>query len=192
MGSIFLMAQFAQTALGESPFTAGLQLIPYGAALFVVAPRSLPLARAMGNRGTIVLGLVLQGAGLGAMALTAQPLMSPLLLIAPMIAAGAGVALAMPITQQVILTSVTPHEIGKAAGTYSTLRQLGGAFGVAIAVAVFAAFGDRITAAHFTAGFAPAMLALAALSFAAAAGAAAIPGRARLMTVRAAAATAEG
>jgi EmrB/QacA subfamily drug resistance transporter len=177
MGAIFLLAQFAQIGLNEAPFASGVQLLPYGAALFLVAPHGLAAARALGNRATIVIGLVLQAGGLAALAAGAHPGASPLAFVVPMIAAGAGIALAMPIAQQAVLTAVLPHEIGKAAGTYSTVRQLGGAFGVAVAVAVFAAFGDRTSSAHFTVGFAPAMTALALLSIAAAGTAAALPER---------------
>jgi MFS family permease len=177
MGAIFLLAQFAQIGLNEAPFASGVQLLPYGAALFLVAPHGLAMARALGSRATIVIGLALQAAGLGALAAIAHPGASPLAFVVPMIAAGAGIALAMPIVQQSVLAAVLPHEIGKAAGTYSTVRQLGGAFGVALAVALFAAFGDRTSSAHFTAGFVPAMTGLALLSIAAAGAAAALPER---------------
>jgi EmrB/QacA subfamily drug resistance transporter len=177
MGAIFLLAQFAQIGLNEAPFASGVQLLPYGAALFLVAPHGLAMARALGSRATIVIGLALQAAGLGALAAIAHPGASPLAFVVPMIAAGAGIALAMPIVQQSVLAAVLPHEIGKAAGTYSTVRQLGGAFGVALAVALFAAFGDRTSSAHFTAGFVPAMPGLALLSIAAAGAAAALPER---------------
>jgi hypothetical protein len=42
---------------------------------------------------------------------------------------------------------------------------------------LFAAFGDRTSSAHFTAGFVPAMTGLALLSIAAAGAAAALPER---------------
>jgi hypothetical protein len=46
--------------------------------------------------------------------------------------AGAGVSLAIAPTQSVVMTAVTPADIGKASGTFNMLRQLGGVFGVAI------------------------------------------------------------
>lgn len=54
--------------------------------------------------------------------------------------------------------------IGKASGTYNTLRQLGGVFGIAICAAVFAANGSYASPADFTSGFAPAMAGCAALA----------------------------
>jgi len=54
--------------------------------------------------------------------------------------------------------------MGKASGANSTLRQFGGAFGIAVAAAVFAANGHIGTAASFDAGFQPALAVAASLS----------------------------
>jgi hypothetical protein len=50
-----------------------------------------------------------------------------------------------------------PGCVGKASGTFSMLRQLGGAFGVAIVAAVFAGFGSYASAQSFSNGFAKAL-----------------------------------
>ena len=59
----------------------------------------------------------------------------------------------------------TPDDIDKASGALSMIRQLGGAFGIAITVALFGHFGDRATPRGFCDGFAAAMGAAALLSF---------------------------
>jgi len=69
--------------------------------------------------------------------------------------------------------------IGKAAGTNSTLRELGGVFGIAIAVAVFAGAGGYATAQSFSDGFTPAITVAAALSLGGALAGLALPGRSR-------------
>ena len=51
----------------------------------------------------------------------------------------ARVSFAVPATQGAAMTAVPSAEIGTASGTFNTLRQLGGVFGVAICAAVFAA-----------------------------------------------------
>ena len=56
--------------------------------------------------------------------------------------------------------------IGKASGTLSTIRQLGGAFGVALTVAVFARVGSHATPMAFARGFAAAIGVAALLSLA--------------------------
>ena len=60
-------------------------------------------------------------------------------------------------------------DIGKASGTLGTIRQLGGALGVAIAVAVFSRTGSYVTPVAFADGFAAAMGVAAAFSLAGAA-----------------------
>ena len=75
-------------------------------------------------------------------------------LVAPLIIAGAGVSMAIPAAQNAVVGSVPVEAIGKAAGTNSTMRELGGVFGIAISVAVFAGAGSYASAQAFTDGFA--------------------------------------
>jgi hypothetical protein len=108
-------------------------------------------------------------------------------MVAPLILSGAGCAMAFPATQSSVLSSVAPQHIGKASGAYSTLRQLGGAFGVAVLVAVFMQAGSYASAQAFSDGFAAAMGACAALSLVGALAGCALP---RLRTAGEGAATA--
>jgi len=85
-------------------------------------------------------------------------------LVVPLVLAGSGVSLAIPPTQSVVMTAVAPADIGKASGTFNTLRQLGGVFGVAICAAAFAAHGGYASPAAFISGFRPAMGACAGLA----------------------------
>jgi MFS family permease len=98
-------------------------------------------------------------------------------MIAPLILAGAGPSLAIPATQSAVMKSVSREHIGKASGTFSTMRQLGGVFGVAILVAVFAGAGSYASAQAFTNGFAPAIGVSAVLSLAGAISGLALPKR---------------
>src|SRR5260370_35155650 len=88
-------------------------------------------------------------------------------MILPMILSGAGFAVAVTIAQKAVVGSVALPDIGKASGTLSTIRQLGGAFGVALTVAVFARAGSHAPLA-FSHGFAAATAGAAVLSHAAA------------------------
>jgi hypothetical protein len=76
-----------------------------------------------------------------------------------------------------VVSPVAPQDIGKASGTFSTTRQLGGAFGVAILGAVFATAGGYASARAFSDGFAAAIGVAAALALAAAGAGAALPSR---------------
>jgi EmrB/QacA subfamily drug resistance transporter len=163
-GAVFFMAQFQQVALGQGPFDAGLRLLPWGVVPFLIAPRAGALADRLGERPLIVTGLLLQTAGLAWIAAVATPSVRYLALVVPMAVTGAGFALAVPAVTKSVVGSVAPGDIGKASGSFSTMRQLGGAFGVAILAAVFAANGAYASAAAFSHGFAPAMGAASGLA----------------------------
>ena len=66
--------------------------------------------------------------------------------------------------------AVAPEAIGKASGVNSTLRELGGVFGIAVAVAVFAGAGGYASAQAFTDGFTVAIAVSAGLSLVGAVG----------------------
>src|SRR3954470_3937129 len=100
-------------------------------------------------------------------------------MLAPFIIAGVGVSMAIPAAQNSVVGSVATEAIGKAAGTNSMMRELGGVFGIAIAVAVFAGAGSYLSPVAFTDGFAPAMAVSAGLALAGAAAGMALPGRRR-------------
>jgi len=163
-GLVFFMAQFLQTGLGYGPLGAGLRLVPGWAMLTVIAPFAGALIRRFGERALIAGGLTLFAAGLIWIALIARVGLPYAELVVPLALAGAGVSLAIAPTQSVVMTAVTPADIGKASGTFNMLRQLGGVFGVAICAAVFAAHGGYASPAAFVSGFGPAMGACAGLA----------------------------
>ncbi|HEX4661254.1 MAG TPA: MFS transporter [Streptosporangiaceae bacterium] len=165
-GAVFFMAQFQQITLGQGPLDAGLRLLPWGVTPFLIAPRAGALADRIGERSLIVAGLLLQTAGMAWIAVIARPGLGYATMIAPMVISGCGFAMALPAVTKSVVSSVAPADIGKASGTFSTLRQLGGAFGVAIGVAVFAAVGSYASAGAFSDGFAPAVGVAAGLSLA--------------------------
>ncbi len=177
LGALFFMAQFLQSGLGYRPLAAGLGLMPWGATT-VVVPRIVgALINRVGERPFIVGGLSLNAAAMSWIALIADPDLAYWQLVAPQIISGAGIAMAIPASQSAVLTSVAPQFIGKASGTYATIRQLGGAFGVAVMVAVFAGTGSYASPQAFVDGFAPAVVACAGLSLAGALAGAALPRR---------------
>jgi EmrB/QacA subfamily drug resistance transporter len=178
-GVVFFTAQFFQVSLGQDPLGAGIRLLPWGLAPFLIAPRAGKLADQVGERPLIVSGLLLQGAGLAWIAGIAAPGLGYPALLAPMIISGAGFALALPAVTKAVVGSVAPADIGRASGAFTTMRQLGGAFGIAILTAVFAAAGSYASAGAFSGGFAPAAAAAAALALAGALAGLALPGRTR-------------
>jgi MFS family permease len=100
-----------------------------------------------------------------------------------MVLAGAGLSMAMPAAQAAVLQTIAPTDMGAAAGTTSTVRQVGAVFGIAVAVAVFSTAGGYESAAAFTDGFAGAIAVSAALGLVGAAAGVLLP-RARLEVSR--------
>jgi EmrB/QacA subfamily drug resistance transporter len=177
LGTVFFVAQFLQTSLGYGPLGAGLRLAPWTATLFAIAPASGMLERRFGVRALIVAGLAAQAAGMAWLALVVRPGIAYPVLIAPMVLAGAGISVAMPATQTSVMVAAPPEALGEASGTYNMLRQLGGVFGLAVTVAVFAAHGGYTTPRAFADGFSPALAAASGLSFVGALAGFAIPSR---------------
>jgi EmrB/QacA subfamily drug resistance transporter len=177
--AVFFLAQFLQTGLGYDPLGAGLRLLPWTATLFFVAPIAGALVDRFGERPFLVAGLGLQALGMGWIALIADPSMVYTQMIPALMIAGCGVSMALPSAQNAVVNAVPPEALGKAAGTNSMLKELGGVFGIAVAVAVFAGTGGYASAHAFSLGFVPAIGASAGLSLAGALIALAMPARRR-------------
>jgi MFS family permease len=134
----------------------------------VVAPFAGKLINRVGERPLVVGGLILQALGMAWIGLIVAPDLAYVQLVAPLILAGAGVSMAMPAAQNSVLNAVAGSEIGKASGTFNMLRYLGGVFGIAVLVAVFAHTGNFHSVQAFSEAFAVAMGAAASLSVVAA------------------------
>jgi EmrB/QacA subfamily drug resistance transporter len=176
-GAVFFCAQLMQTALGYGPLEAGLRLLPWTATFMTIAPLAGAMADRIGERPLMVTGLSLQAAGLAWLALVAEPGVAYTSLLAPLIVAGVGVSLAIPAAQNSVLASSSLEVVGKAAGANSMMRELGGVFGIAVVVAIFAGAGGYASAQQFTDGFGPAIGFAAALSAVGALASMALPGR---------------
>jgi EmrB/QacA subfamily drug resistance transporter len=175
--AVFFYAQLLQTALGYGPLGAGLRLLPWTATFMTVAPVAGALADRIGERPLMVSGLTLQATGMGWLALIVEPGMHYSQMLAPFVVAGIGVSMAIPAAQNSVLGSLAEDAVGKAAGVNSMMRELGGVFGIAVVVAVFAGAGSYASARAFTDGFAPAIFVAAGMALAGAAAALALPSR---------------
>src|SRR2546425_2331942 len=160
----FLVSQFFQIGLGYSPLESGLRVLPWTATPFFIAPIGGALSDRIGRRPLLFTGLILQAVGFAWLAGIASTTTEYGLMIAPLILAGIGISLALPVAPTAVLGSVSSADVGKASGMNSTMQRFGAAFAIAIASAVFAANGQLSSAAAFTAGFRPALTVVAALS----------------------------
>jgi EmrB/QacA subfamily drug resistance transporter len=177
-GTSFLLAQFLQTAQGYGPLGAGLRILPWTATLFFMAPVAGSLIGRIGEKRLVVVGMLMQAAGMGIIALIAAPGLTTLQLALPLVLTGCGGSIAMPAVQNAVLGAVPPADLGKASGTFNMLRFLGGMLGIAIMVAAFSASGSTASPQAFVTGFSPAMATAAALSLLGAVTSALLPGRA--------------
>ncbi|MEV0037384.1 MFS transporter [Streptomyces sp. NPDC050804] len=169
-GSIFLLSQFLQGVLGYSPTEAGLRMLPWTAMPLLVSPIAGLVSDRVGGRPVVATGLALQAVGLGWFALVIEPGVSYAAQLPALIISGIGMGLYFAPAASLVMSSVRPAEQGIASGANNALREVGGALGVAILGAVFAARGGYESADTFADGTVPALwigagaVALAALT----------------------------
>jgi EmrB/QacA subfamily drug resistance transporter len=163
-GALFFLAQYLQTTLGYGPLGAGWRLMPWTGVLMVGGPIAGRLADRYGSRVLLTAGLALHGGALLAVAGSARAGVGYEYLLVPLLVGGLGISLAMPAAQKAAVSAVTDADVGRASGVFNTLRQIGGVFGIAVAVVVFAAAGGYETPVRFATGFEWAMVAAAGLA----------------------------
>ncbi len=167
-GSLFLLTQYLQLVQGYSPLSAGLRALPFAAAMGVMSPLSPLAARRLGSRAVIPAGLALMGAGLLDLSMARPGTSYPVLAVAVAVM-GAGMGLVMAPASNTIMASVPAHQAGAGSAVNDTIREVGGALGVAITGSVAAGIYRSHLSAVLTAAHVPgAVTHLAAGSVAAA------------------------
>jgi DHA2 family methylenomycin A resistance protein-like MFS transporter len=167
-GQLFVLSLFFQDVRGYSALRTGLALLPEAALLIAASTLSGAIMARTGPRRPMLAGLIIGGAGL--LGLAAAGAGTPyLVLVAPMAAAGFGMALTMPAATAAVMEAAPPDRGGIASGVVNAARQAGGVLGVAL-------LGTLVSGPSISAGLRPA-LAVAAGAFAAGAGLVALSGR---------------
>jgi EmrB/QacA subfamily drug resistance transporter len=164
-GILFVLPQVLQ-ARGDSLLSSALQLLPWTATLFVVAPMAGAWTGRLGERSVAVAGLTLQAAGLGALALLVNHGAGFTALAPAMLLAGIGTSAAMPALQSAALSSVAPPDIGQASGVFNTVRFFAGFCGIAMATEACLLVGTPGGVSATPAGFGAAIGLLALVSLA--------------------------
>jgi DHA2 family methylenomycin A resistance protein-like MFS transporter len=171
-GQLFALTLYFQHVRGYSALQTGLALLPEG--LFVALSSALSgrLTARTGPRLPMLVGLATGACGLAGLMVAgkATPYAT---LIAPLIAAGFGMAFTMPAATVAIIEAAPAERTGIASGVLNAARQTGSAIGVALLGALLA--GQVVTGLH------TAMGAAAASFLAAAAVAASILRRSRIV-----------
>lgn len=142
-GSIFFLAQFLQTTMGYSPFEAGLRTLPWTAAPMVAVPVASALVDRIGGGILQAAGCLLQAGALVWLALAARPGVSYGALAGAMAVAGTGMGLVFAANPSTVIGSVAESEHNLASGVNNTVREFGGALGIAVLTAVYVNGGLR-------------------------------------------------
>jgi EmrB/QacA subfamily drug resistance transporter len=131
LGVALFSSIYGQTLLGFSPARAGVNALALVIPLTLSAQVGGRWFDRSGVRGPVLTGLALSFVGL-AMWTASLPHLDYWWQVPGMIVAGAGLGLTVSPTNTDGLARVTSAERGQASGLIQTVRQLGGAFGVAV------------------------------------------------------------
>jgi EmrB/QacA subfamily drug resistance transporter len=132
MGSFFFLGQFLQSVQGYSPFDAGVRLLPMAAVSFVSAIVSAQIARLIGTKITVALGILISAFGFYYFYLIAAVDVSYAMFVIPMIIVSLGIGLVMAPATNSIMGSIPVDQSGVGSALNNTTRQIGGALGVAV------------------------------------------------------------
>ena len=154
-GATFFLTYYLQFDRGYTPLQAGIRLLPVAIAILVFAPRSSKLAKRIGSKATVAGGMTLSMiAYLGYQLLdtgTSIWVLEGMLLIQ-----GIGMANVMAPATESFMSALPRERAGAGSAVNNTMRQVGGALGVAILGSVLSsAFRSKISpslsAAHLPA-----------------------------------------
>ena len=158
-GLVFLLAQYLQIGMGYTPLEAGIRTLPWTAAPMIFAPIAGMLAPRVGVRPLLAAGLALQAAGLAWQGLIVSTDGLVYADLVPGLAlAGIGMGLTFAPSATAVLFDMAPDDHGTASSVNATIREIGGALGVAALVAVFTASDGTLTPDGYVAGLQPAAL----------------------------------
>jgi EmrB/QacA subfamily drug resistance transporter len=132
VGSFFFLGQFLQSVQGYTPLQAGVRLLPMALVSFIAAAASAWVARVLGTKFTVAIGIAIAAVGFYYFAtIAAVDVSYPKFMLAMCITA-LGIGLTMSPATNSIMGSVPVDQSGIASAMNSTTRQIGGALGVAV------------------------------------------------------------
>jgi EmrB/QacA subfamily drug resistance transporter len=170
-GVFFFVSLFVQNILGYSPIQAGAAFLPMTCCIIFFAPVSGRLSDRIGSRWLMGGGLLLVSLSLVFFSLlTAES--SFWNLLPALLVGGAGMAMAMTPTTSAAMGSVPVDKAGVASGVLNSMRQVGGALGIAVMGAILGSYltvpiGNPAYPGEFVNGFQSALRVAAGIAFAA-------------------------
>lgn len=150
---VFVLPLFLVNARGLDVFQAGLVLAGMAVGAFVSGALARHLAARLGPAGVVILGLVLEVAGVGAVAFVLAPDAGVWAIAGFLVLYGLGLGLASAQLTGTVLRDVPTAASGQGSATQSTVRQVGSALGTAISGAALSiALAVTLPAATAAAG----------------------------------------
>lgn len=138
MGTLFFLAFYLQLVRGFSPLEAGLLMTPFAAAQLTFAPQSAGMVKRFGPKAVCATGLALVAVTMAGFAFIGAD--TPLwILVALTFVQGAGMANVVPPATESVMSSLPRERAGVGSAISNTVRQVGGALGVAILGSVLSA-----------------------------------------------------
>lgn len=157
-GAVFFLAQFLQTVQGDSPFQAGLKVLPWTIMPMFIAPVAGLLSDRIGARPFMVAGLLIMSGAFLWLGLVTTPDIPYAGLLGGFLLAGFGMSLVFAPVSNLLVQSVPQVDIGRASGINNTVREIGGAMGIAVMTAIFTATGSYADGRAYVDGLNPAVL----------------------------------
>ncbi|GAA1883956.1 DHA2 family efflux MFS transporter permease subunit [Streptantibioticus ferralitis] len=147
MGLLFVLPAYLQAVLGYNSFATGVRLLPMMGGLLIASRVTAPLTNRFGPRPVVAAGLlVMAGAALlGSRTTVSDGYGNTALWLS---LTGLGLGVAMIPAMDAALGALPKARAGSGSGLLMTLRQTGGAIGVALLGSLLAAsFGSRLDTA---------------------------------------------
>ncbi len=162
-GAVFFLAQFLQTVQGDSPLMAGAKVLPWTIMPMFIAPLAGAMSDRIGPRPFMVTGLAMMSGAFLWLGLITEPTITYWGLVGGFLLAGFGMSLVFAPVANLLVMSVPLVEVGKASGSNNTVREVGGALGIAVMTAIFTASGSYATGQAYVDGLNRAVLTGAAV-----------------------------
>ncbi|WP_229072970.1 MFS transporter [Actinoplanes sp. DH11] len=135
MGSMFFGAFYLQMVRGYGPLASGALFVPFALGQMIFAPASASMVKRFGPKAVSTVGLLLVSAALATWVFIGVD--TPIWLVAvAFFVQGVGMANVMPPATEAIMSALPREKAGVGSAVSNTIRQLGGALGVAVLGAV--------------------------------------------------------
>jgi EmrB/QacA subfamily drug resistance transporter len=131
-GIFLVLFPFFQAVLGWSALRSSVAMLPMAALMMPSSALSPQLAKRIGSRSTMLLGLAVAGTGLATLALRASVEGGYMSVLPGLLLLGLGMGLTMTPSTEAITESLPVDKQGVASALNDTSREVGGALGVAL------------------------------------------------------------